>query len=54
MKVYVIANLDDQLGPELYDVHKTLVQAEISLDIIKKKEMVSGQYIKIYERELEE
>jgi len=50
MKVYVVANLDQDWGIEIYNIHKSKVQADISLDIIKKKD----SYAEIYEHDLEE
>ena len=54
MKVYVVANLDTDYGTEIKAVHKSKVQAEITLDVLKKSAEFGYEYYKIYEFELEE
>lgn len=52
MKVYVVANLDQDWGTEIYGVHKSKVQAEITKDNVTDD--FGKEYIRIHEFELEE
>ena len=55
MRVYVVANLDTDYGPDLRAVHKSRNQAEITLNVLRTTlDRWTAPYYSIYEMELEE
>lgn len=52
MKVYIVANLDQDWGIEIFAVHKTRLQAEITKEHLPDK--IDRDYSEIIEMEVEE